>query len=117
MPNDKERIAKLEADAEVSEAQNRRHYADAAASEEHIAELDARAVVRDQQIVGLVKEVDGLQKAKKNAAVIEQAKGMIMTLMHCGPDAAFAALVARSQKENRKLIDIAAEIVSEPTES
>lgn len=110
MSTDKERIVKLEADAQVSDAHTGRLHDEAVVREEHILELDGRAVARDEQIVGLVKEVEGLQKAKKNASLIEQAKGVIMSTMHCGPDAAFAALVARSQRENRKLVEIAAEI-------
>ena len=112
-----ERVARLEAEGLVSEAEIRRLRADAVASEKHIAELDARALARDEQILLLVKEVEGLTAAKQHAAVIEQAKGMIMTLMHCGPDAAFAALVAASQKSNRKLVDVAAELAADPNET
>ena len=43
---------------------------------------------------------------------IEQAKGIIMAAMGCDADAAFDTLVRQSQHENRKLRDIAAEIVA-----
>ena len=112
MPTDKDRIAKLEADAFEAEITMSGLYADAVSNEEHIAELDARALLRDEQIVGLVREVEGLQKAKANAATIEQAKGIIMSTLQCGPDAAFAALVAQSQRENRKLIEVAEELAT-----
>jgi AmiR/NasT family two-component response regulator len=48
----------------------------------------------------------------EHRAVIDQAKGVIMHTLHCGPDAAFAVLVAQSQAENRKVRDIAAEIAA-----
>jgi AmiR/NasT family two-component response regulator len=86
--------------------------ADALASEEHIAELDARAILRDERIVELVKEIDGLNTAAESRGVIEQAKGTIMAATGCGEDAAFAVLVAQSQAENRKLREIAVEIMA-----
>ena len=46
-------------------------------------------------------------------AVIEQAKGMLMSTHRIGAEAAFDLLVGRSQTENRKLRDIAADIVGE----
>jgi ANTAR domain/GAF domain len=49
----------------------------------------------------------GLEHAMASRAVIEQAKGMIMVTGGCGPDEAFARLVATSQRTNRKLRDIA----------
>lgn len=94
--SDADRFARLEA-----EALHR---------EEHIAELDARALARDERIVALVKEIDGLHSKAEAASIIEQAKGVIMSTMRCGADAAFAVLVAQSQRENRKLREIAAEI-------
>lgn len=48
----------------------------------------------------------------KARAVIEQAKGMLMAAHHCSADQAFALLVRASQDQNRKLRDIAAEVVS-----
>lgn len=54
---------------------------------------------------------ENLQEAMRSRSAIEQAKGMIMAQSHCTPDEAFALLVRASQRENRKLRDIAAEIV------
>jgi len=45
-------------------------------------------------------------------AVIEQAKGILIGAERCGPDEAFATLTRASQNQNRKLRDIAAEIVA-----
>ena len=47
----------------------------------------------------------------ENRAAIEQAKGIIMGTMRVGPDAAFDILRQQSQIENRKLRDIAIELV------
>jgi AmiR/NasT family two-component response regulator len=99
MPSDRETAAeRLEAEAVDREAQ--------------LAGMEAEAILRDEQIRELVGEVESLQRAMEHRAVIEQAKGVIMSSMGCGPDAAFAVLVAQSQSENRKLRDIAAEIAS-----
>jgi GAF domain-containing protein len=54
-----------------------------------------------------------LERAMMSRAVIEQAKGIIMGQQNCSADQAFAELVRWSQRANRKLHDIAAEIVAE----
>ena len=46
-----------------------------------------------------------------NRAEIEQAKGIIMANTRCTAEEAFDILVRQSQHENRKLRDIAVEIV------
>lgn len=112
MADKDERIAELEAGARESDAHIRRLDADALAYEEHIHELDARALVRDGRMIELIKEIEGLNTAAETRGVIEQAKGVIMRTVQCGPDAAFAVLVAQSQHQNRKLRDIAAELVA-----
>lgn len=104
-------IAKLQADARTAEAHIARLDAAAVAREHHIAELDARALVRDEKIIDLMKEVDNLNTAIDSRAVIEQAKGTIMAATGCSSDAAFAVLVARSNSENRRVRDIAEEIM------
>ncbi len=57
-----------------------------------------------------------LTEAMKSRATIEQAKGILMGAQRCGPDEAFQVLVRASQRENRKLRDIATEIVSRATQ-
>lgn len=86
-------------------------------SGERIAELEgaaleaeAAALVSDARIVELAAEVEGLHAAMEHRAVIEQAKGVLMSTMHIGPDAAFAVLVAASQRENTKLFNVAQRI-------
>jgi transcriptional regulator with GAF, ATPase, and Fis domain len=55
---------------------------------------------------------DQLRSAMASRATIEQAKGIIMAAVGCGPDAAFDRLVQQSQHENRKLRELAEELVS-----
>jgi len=52
-----------------------------------------------------------LQEALTSRAVIDQAKGIIMGQHGVGPDEAFNILRTSSQRENRKLRDIAQELV------
>ncbi|AEV86355.1 histidine kinase [Actinoplanes sp. SE50] len=52
-----------------------------------------------------------LQAAMAGRAVIEQAKGIIMGQRHCTADEAFTILSRASQESNRKLRDVAAELV------
>jgi GAF domain-containing protein len=53
-----------------------------------------------------------LREAMRSRATIEQAKGILMGGSRCGPDEAFQMLVRASQRENRKLRDLAADLVS-----
>lgn len=55
---------------------------------------------------------DQLTAAIESRAVIDQAKGIIMAAAGCDADAAFDVLVRQSQHENRKVREIAAEIVA-----
>ncbi|HEX4905286.1 MAG TPA: GAF and ANTAR domain-containing protein [Acidimicrobiales bacterium] len=52
-----------------------------------------------------------MQTAMESRAAIEQAKGIIMARAGCDADTAFGLMVQQSQYENRKLRDIAAELV------
>jgi GAF domain-containing protein len=53
-----------------------------------------------------------LDQAMKSRAVIEQAKGIVISTMRCDADQAFEVLVKQSQQQNRKLHEIAKEIVT-----
>ena len=64
------------------------------------------------QYWGAASESMNLMAAMQSRAVIEQAKGVIMATSHCSEEQAFDLLRAQSQHENRKLRDIAAEIVA-----
>lgn len=56
-------------------------------------------------------EAAGLAKAMESRAVIEQAKGVLMATTRCSASEAFDLLREQSQSENRKLREIAQEIV------
>ena len=53
-----------------------------------------------------------LATAMKSRATIEQAKGILMGAQRCSSDEAFQILVRASQRENRKLREIAEELVN-----
>ena len=56
-------------------------------------------------------EVQDLRAALRTRPVIEQAKGILMADRGCTPDEAFEMLSAASQRENRKIRDIAQAMV------
>jgi transcriptional regulator with GAF, ATPase, and Fis domain len=56
-----------------------------------------------------------LRNATQSRAVIEQAKGIIMGQRRCSPDDAFAVLSGLSQQSNRKLRDVATDVVAGAT--
>lgn len=71
------------------------------------------AVIRAMRRYLDVKEsVRQVTDAIPSRAVIEQAKGIIMAVNRVDADEAFRLLVERSQRENRKLRDVAAEFVA-----
>jgi AmiR/NasT family two-component response regulator len=53
-----------------------------------------------------------LEQALVSRAVIEQAKGIIISTMRCSADEAFQVLVKQSQQQNRKLREVADEVVT-----
>ncbi len=79
---------------------------------ERIKMLEAEALLRDERIADLVAEIEHLNAAMEHRSVIEQAKGVIMSTTRCSADAAFAVLVAASQRENVKLRDVAERIAA-----
>ena len=63
-------------------------------------------------VVALQTENHQLKQALEARAMIEQAKGMLMTMHRCDEEFAFRLLVGVSQALNRKLRDVAVEIVT-----
>jgi GAF domain-containing protein len=59
-----------------------------------------------------VTVAEQLREAMEHRAVIEQAKGILMSERRCTADEAFAILTRLSQDRNRKLRDIAAALVT-----
>jgi len=60
---------------------------------------------------------EDLLQAMKSRATIEQAKGILMGAQRCSPDDAFQILVRASQRENRKLREIADDIVAKTADT
>ncbi|WP_375480483.1 anti-sigma factor antagonist [uncultured Jatrophihabitans sp.] len=63
-----------------------------------------------EQIARLERQVDGLGRALLNRDVIGQAKGVLMATRKLSAEEAFGLLAQISQRTNRKLTDIAAEV-------
>lgn len=56
-------------------------------------------------------ELDGLRIAMRNRAMIEQAKGMLMVRLQIDETKAFEYLRSMSNQTNRKVVDVAADVV------
>lgn len=83
--------------------------------DEEVAGLFARqasvALANSSAYWGATALVDQLKEALTSRAVIDQAKGIIMGLQGCTADDAFDVLRRASQRENKKVRDIAHSIV------
>jgi GAF domain-containing protein len=69
-------------------------------------------LVNAQAYWGARLRSEHLEQALVGREVIDLAKGIIMNAIGCGSDEAFDTLVKQSQQENRKLRDVAADIVA-----
>ena len=69
-------------------------------------------LVNAQAYWGARLRSEHLEQALAGREVIDMAKGIIMNAIGCGPDEAFDTLVKQSQQENRKLRDVATDIVA-----
>ena len=58
----------------------------------------------------LEQRCEELTRAVETRDLIGQAKGIVMSTTGCTPETAFNILVLQSQHENRKLVEIAADI-------
>lgn len=76
------------------------------------AEHASVAIANAQAYWGAFELSQQLSEAMKSRATIEQAKGVLMAAQGCGPDEAFDTLRRASQRSNRKLRDIATEVVA-----
>lgn len=76
--------------------------------------VPAAIAVENAQVLARAKELAGqLQSALAHRAVIDQAKGILMSRIGCGSDEAFDRLRQTSQSENQKLHTVAGRIVDE----
>jgi GAF domain-containing protein len=76
------------------------------------AELASVALHHAQLYGASVTLGEQLQEALTSRAVIDQAKGVLMERLACDADTAFAALREASQRMNRKVRDLAQELVA-----
>jgi hypothetical protein len=71
---------------------------------------------RSTELVAAHEEITNLRFAMRTRSVIDQAKGILMAQSGCTADEAFAMLRSASMRDNRKLRDVAAAIVSNVVE-
>lgn len=69
------------------------------------------ALVRDHAYASAQLEVEQLRTAMRSRAVIDQASGIVMRVVGCDSKQAFDLLRTISQRTNRKLSEIAGEVV------
>lgn len=95
-------------------ARNDRGFDERQRSTGEIYAIQAAIVLANSQAYWDARESStGLAQAMRNRAVIEQAKGMIMAAQGMDEDQAFEVLTRASQRENRKLRDIAKRMVDD----
>jgi putative methionine-R-sulfoxide reductase with GAF domain len=76
--------------------------------------VPAAVAVQNAQVLATAKRLaDQLQTALTSRATIDQALGVVMSRVGCGPDEAFARLRAISQRENRRLAAVAQELLDD----
>jgi len=100
--------AALEKDAHHEHELNRRddlHVAETDRRDEfHAEEMRLAQHLHDEQTANLERALDSRD-------LIGQAKGVVIVTVGCSSEDAFRLLRDQSQHENRKLVDVAAEIV------
>ncbi|MFC3688014.1 GAF and ANTAR domain-containing protein [Aquipuribacter hungaricus] len=83
-----------------------------ALAETHAFAAEAAVVLANAALLARTAEqVQQLRQAMASRSVIEQAKGMVMAARGCSEDEAFAELGQLSRRTNRKLRDVAQEVV------
>ena len=77
-----------------------------------LGDLASTVMVRDRRYREAMAEVDQLDSALRSRPVVDQACGIVMAMVGCGADEAFALLRRLSQRTNRKLYDVAERLVA-----
>ena len=80
---------------------------------EEFAAFAAVAVANAASYASATETAHNMQAAMASRAAIEQAKGIIMGRLGCDADHAFELLAKQSQHENRKLRDVAVDLISQ----
>ena len=82
--------------------------------QQHIAEAERRDELHVQELYrrtdAHAHELEMIREALETRDIIGQAKGVVMAALSCSPDEAFHLLRRQSQQENRKLVEVAAEV-------
>ncbi|MBE9531688.1 MAG: response regulator [Proteobacteria bacterium] len=78
----------------------------------HLEPAIKLALARYGQFQNLQGEVSDLKEAIETRKVIEKAKGIVMKRCNISEDDAFKLLQSHSQKENKKMFDVAESIIS-----
>ncbi|MFC7303339.1 ANTAR domain-containing response regulator [Streptomyces monticola] len=76
-----------------------------------LGDLATTALVRDRRYQAALAEIDQLGTALRTRPVVDQASGIVMHVLGCDADHAFAILRRISQTTNRKLTDVATALV------
>ena len=76
-----------------------------------MADIAAIALLQERAVRQSRDVVQQLQRALGSRVVIEQAKGVLAERAHIGVDAAFARLRAHARDHNRRLSDVARELI------
>ncbi|MEW2403112.1 GAF and ANTAR domain-containing protein [Streptomyces sp. NPDC046862] len=76
-----------------------------------LGDLTAACIVRDRSYRAALTELDQLGAALRSRPVVDQACGIVMHVLGCDADAAFAVLRRISQGANRKLTEVAGAVV------
>ncbi|GGP58439.1 ANTAR domain-containing response regulator [Streptomyces melanogenes] len=76
-----------------------------------LGEETTAGLVRDRRYHAALAEVEQLETALRSRAVIDQASGIVMHVLGCDAEEAFAVLRTVSQHANRKLSELAAGVV------
>ena len=87
--------------------------ADSVALVQAFAGYAAVAIANAALYHSAAEEARHMHEALKTRAVIEQAKGILMCTRHWTADQAFLMLTQASQRQNRKLHDVAARVVEQ----
>jgi len=76
-----------------------------------LGNLAATCLVRDRSYRAALTELDQLGTALRSRPVVDQACGIVMHVLGCDAEAAFAVLRRVSQVTNRKLVEVATGVV------
>src|SRR4051794_37189986 len=82
---------------------------------EEIASYTGVVLTNAELYYAATARAEQMREAMESRAVIEQAKGILMSQQGCDADAAFFLLVRRSQTSHQKLRDVAKALVAEMT--